>query len=457
MKLIVSIFFTLLLSSAFAQKKVMQNEDKALWNRIRSVNISNSGDYVLYSLEKGEKDQTIQLLKINGEQIMTHERSKGGQLSYNSEYAIFKVNAWKDSITEMKRRKVKKKDLPKDTLVIYDIEKKSFHKIPNVKSYSLPEKWSGVVAYMLEAKQPKKKDKTKKDSTNTKEKDTLKTKKKKLKKVSKDNGFHLVIRNLANGKEDTLKYVHSYKMAKKGKHLLYATSGEVDSLGGGVYHYDVEKSVKTLLLKSHHKTTYPQLGISESGKRIGFVVDADSTKSLIKKPKLYSWNSGDNEAKLIVDSKNNASNLLVSKDRSLEFSKNENRLFFGLRPKPIVQDTTLLDEEIVNVEVWTYNEPRLYTVQEIDVKDDKKKSFLSLWDFEQNKVIEIANADYDMVRYADEGNGDYAVIGNQKPYLLQSQWTVQFPADLQRVDLKTGERKDPQQPLRSLYQHPFLE
>ena len=442
MKTLTLIVFFSSFTIAFTQKKVMQNEDKALWNRIRSVNISNSGEYVLYALEKGEKDQSIQLLKINGEQIMAHERSKGGQFSYDSEYAFFKVNAWKDSITEMKRRKVKKKDLPKDTLVIYDIKKKTFQKIPNVKSYSLPEKWSGVVAYMLEAEKPKKKEKTKKDSSNTKENDTLKTKKKKLKKVSDDNGFHLVIRNLENGKEDTLKYVHSYKMAKKGKHLLYATSGEIDSLGGGVYHYDVEKSTKNLLLKSHHKTKYPQLGISETGQRVGFVVDADSTKSLIKKPKLYTWNLGNTNAKLIVDSENNASSLLVSNDRRLEFSKNENRLFFGLRPKPIVQDTTLLDEEIVNVEVWTYNEPKLYTVQEIDIKDDKKKAYLSLWDFEQNKMIQVANADYDMVRYADEWNGDYAVVANRKPYLLQSQWTIQFPADLQRVNLKTGERKD---------------
>ena len=43
--------------SITAQKKVMEHEDKAEWNRIRNVNISNSGDYVLYGLEKGEKDQ----------------------------------------------------------------------------------------------------------------------------------------------------------------------------------------------------------------------------------------------------------------------------------------------------------------------------------------------------------------------------------------------------------------
>ena len=426
-----------------AQKKVMQHEDKALWNRIRNVNISNSGDYVLYASEKGEKDQTIQLLSIKGDKLMAYPRSKGGQFSYDSNYAVFAVNAWKDSIREMKRRKVKKKNLPKDTLVIYDINEKSLKKIPNVKSYRLPEKWSGVVAYMLEAPKPPKKKKAKKDTANTKKPDSLKAKpKKKLKKVSKANGFHLVIRNLESGTEDTLKYVHRYAMAKQGRHLVYATSGLVDSLGGGVYHYDIDKVQKTLLLASHHKTKYPQLGISESGKRVGFVVDADSTKSLIKKPNLYAWNLGDTKAEMIVNSETNASKLLVSSDRRLEFSKNENRLFFGLRTTPIVQDTTLLDEEIVNVEVWTYDEPRLYTVQELDVKNDKKKSFLSLYDFSTNKTIQIANTDYDVARYGDEGNSNYAVIGNRTPYLLQSQWTAQRPMDVQRVDLTTGERQD---------------
>jgi hypothetical protein len=214
-----------------AQKKVMEHDDKALWNRIRNINISNSGDYVLYALEKGEKDQTIQLLETDGDFIMSHPRSKGGQFSYDSKYAVFTVNAWKDSITEMKRRKVKKKDFPKDTLVIFDIEGNSTTKIPNVKSYRMPEKWSGIVAYMLEEIKPPKKDKSK-----AKEKDTAQAKnkkKKKVKKVSKDNGYHLVIRNLEGGAEDTIKFVHSYAMAKEGQHLVYATSGGVDSLGGG--------------------------------------------------------------------------------------------------------------------------------------------------------------------------------------------------------------------------------
>ena len=158
---------------------------------------------------------------------------------------------------------MKKKDFPKDSLVIYDIKNKVIQKIPNVKSYKLPEKWSGIITYQLEAKK-------KKDTAKTKIKDTTKTKKK-LKKVSKENGFHLVIRQLANAKEDTIKYVLQYS--------TYATSGEKEKTTGGVYRYNVDKQEHTLLFSSHSKTKYPQLNISELGKRVGFVVDADSTFS----------------------------------------------------------------------------------------------------------------------------------------------------------------------------------
>lgn len=434
----VIVLFLLFLStlSVSAQKKVMQHEDKALWNRIRNVNISNSGDHVLYALDKSEREQTIHLKSIKGELIMSHPRSKSGQFSFDSRFVAFSVNAWKDSIKEMKRRKVKKKDLPKDTLVIYNIRKQSIAKVANVKSYKMPEKWSGIVAYMLEPvkAKKKKKDAKKKDTTQ------VKKKQKKVKKVSKDNGYHLVIRQLESGVEDTLKFVHRYSIAKEGQFIIYATSGEELKGNGGIYRYDAKTRKSKQLFESHYKTKYPQLGISESGKRIGFVVDVDSTKSLVKKPNLYAWNQSESKAKLIVSSEKNGTDLLVSGDQRLNFSENESRLFFGLRTTPIVKDTTLLPEEIVNVEVWTYDEPRLYTVQELQVKNDRKKAFLSVYDFNQNKMIQVANPEFDQARYADEGNSDFAIVGNNTPYMLESQWTAQRPLDIQRVNLKTGER-----------------
>jgi len=423
----------------------MQHDDKALWNRIQGMRISHSGDYVLYGLDQEQRDRTIYLKDSKGKEIMSYPRTKGGQFSFDSKYVAFTVNAWKDSITAMKRKKVKKKDFPKDSLVIYDIKSKSITKIANVKSYRMPEKWSGFVTYMLEPAKAKKKKADKKKVDATKKKDTTAIKKPKKpktkpKKVSKTNGYHLVVRNLENGVEDTLKFVTRYSLAKEGKFLTYATSGEKTKENGGVYRYNAETGERTLLLDSHYKTKYPQLSISESGNRIGFVVDADSTKSLVKKPNLYAWSQGDKSAKRIVSSEQNAANMLVSSDQFLRFSKNEERLFFGLRTTPVVKDTTLLPEEIVNVEVWTYDEPRLYTVQELQVNSDKRKAYLSLYDFNQSKMISIADPEYDIARYGDEGNSDYAIVANMTPYMLQSQWTAQRPMDMQRVDLKTGER-----------------
>lgn len=432
MRIIGTLLLCCLITSLSAQKKVMQHEDKALWNRIVSPQIANNGNYVLFETEKGEKDKTLHIKTTEGTSLLSYSRTKGARFTYDSDYAVFTVNAWKDSIKELKRKKVKSKDLPKDTLVIIEIQNQKLLKIPNVKSYQIPKKWSGIVSYLLEPE---------KESKNKKKDDDDSTNSTKVKKVSKDNGYHLVIQALNDGSTDTIKFVKTYQIAEKAKIITYVTTGD-DKTQAGVYQYDVQSRKKTVLFESHDKTKYPQLSISTSGSRIAFVVDADTTKAQIHKPSLMAWKSNDTKASEIVQSENNERKLLVSGDAKLLFSKDENRLFFGLRTEPILQDPDKLDEEIVNVEVWTYDEPRLYTVQELDVKKDQKKSFLTLYDFKQKKMIPIANEEYDVARYSDEGNGAYAVIANATPYQLESQWTAQLPMDLKRVDLTTGKQRE---------------
>ena len=75
----------------------------------------------------------------------------------------------------------------------------------------------------------------------------------------------------------------------------------------------------------------------------------------------------------------------VSSDGMVSFSKDESKLYFGLALPEIYQDTSLLDEEIVNVEVWSYDEPRLYTIQEKQLNNDKKKSFQTVYHLKKTK------------------------------------------------------------------------
>ena len=430
-KLFYSLIFFLFSLSSYSQKQILDHKDFEVWNTINMSAISSNGDYVMYSLLKGEKDSHLYIKNKHGDLIFDHERSEKAKFTYDSRFAVFTIKPWKDSITEMKRFKVKKEKIPKDSICIYDINNKKLEKIANVKSYKLPKKWSNYIAYTIENYN---------DKSNLKKKETSKIKANK--KISSKNGYPLIIRNLNTSAEDTIPYVTSYYFANEGSVLAYSTTGKKNKIKPGVYVKDLNSNLTKHVFDSHNKTKYFNLNLSDSGKNIGFIVDTDSTKSYQRPYELYSWNSKNEKARLLVSKKNSPRGYKVSSDGNIMFSKDESKLYFGLALPEIVQDSLLLEEEIVNVEVWTYDEPRLYTVQEMQLKNDKKKSFLAVYHLKADKLIQLANKKFPNSTLTYNGNSDYALISNPEPYQLSSQWTGQFSKnDLAIVNIKTGMSK----------------
>ena len=150
------LFSLLILISTFtfSQKKILDHQDFEIWNTIKNPTISPNGSYIMYSLEKGEADNFLKIKDAKASIILEHDRAQKGQFTFDSNYALFTIKAWKDSILEMKRKKVKKDKLPKDSLGIYNLIDDSLVKIANVKSYKIPEKWSGFIAYQFEENKP---------------------------------------------------------------------------------------------------------------------------------------------------------------------------------------------------------------------------------------------------------------------------------------------------------------
>jgi len=110
--------------SVTAQKKVLDHPDFDIWNTIRSQSISNNGKLIMYSLERGEKDRFLKIKDEKARAIFNYDRVAGGQFTYDSKHAVFTIKKWKDSITEMTRRKVSKSKMAKDTLGIYNVSNK---------------------------------------------------------------------------------------------------------------------------------------------------------------------------------------------------------------------------------------------------------------------------------------------------------------------------------------------
>jgi dipeptidyl aminopeptidase/acylaminoacyl peptidase len=423
------------ITTSFSQKKVLDHKDFEIWNAIKNQKISSDGNTIMYSIEKGEKDSHLKIKNNKSQLTFEHERGENGTFTNNSKFALFTIKPWKDSIKELKRKKVKKDKLPKDTLAIYTVENKSLSKIANVKSYKTPEKWDGFVAYLLEDIKAvkKEKDSTKKDTIKTKDK-----KSKKSKKVGKDNGYHLVLRDLNTTKQDTFKFVTEYLFAKEGKRLAFTTTGVDSTVNAGIYVLNLENKQLTAVFEADEKAKYYQLNFSDSGKNLGFVADLDTTKVQVRPNELFYWTEGKSTAQKMLDANSAPKGYRVSSDGNVYFSKDETKLYFGLAKPPIVKDTTLLDEEIVNVEVWTYDEPRLYTVQELQVKNDAKESYVTAIHLATNKLVQLGSIEYPDTRIGDEGNAEFALLSNPEPYLLESQWTGNSARDYAIVNTNTG-------------------
>jgi dipeptidyl aminopeptidase/acylaminoacyl peptidase len=421
MKFRIASILLLISVSAFGQKKVLDHPDFDIWNTIQNQSISRSGDFIMYSLEKGEQDNHLKIKDAKANTIFEHERSENGRFTYNSDYALFTIKAWDNDIRELKRAKTAKDKMPKDTLGIYDLNKKSLTKISHVRGYKLPAKWSGWVAYQLEEIKTKKKEGEKAP-----------------KKVSAKNGYHVVLRNMSSGNQDTLKYVTNYLFAEEGKRFAFITTG-TDDTSSGVYHIDLDKrNTSTVFVATKGK--YAKLTLSASGEKIGFVADLDTTKVQVRPNALYTWNEGMNSADKIVDAASAPSGYRVSSDGNISFSEDESKMYFGLATPPIIEDTTLIDEEIVNVEVWTYDEPTLYTVQELQVNNDRRKSYLTAIHLnEGNKLVQLATTSYPNVSIGNEGNSNFALANTSAPYDLERQWEGGSKRDYAIVNATTGE------------------
>ena len=436
MKFIFTFLSFVFITSIYSQKKVLDQSDLELWNAIKGEQISPNGAYVSYGLEKGEKDETLKLVSKTGDAIYEYSRSEKGQFTYDSEYLLFTIKAWKDTINALKQRKTKKDKMPKDTLGIYSINHAALTKIGNIKSYKIPEKWSGFVAYYLDEIKEKKEEKKEGDSSEI----NAKKENKNIKKVSKKNGYHLVLRNLATSQQDTFKFVMDFTFAKKGKYFAYATSGLNKDDNASVNVINLENK-QSYTIHEAKKAQYFQLNFSETGKQLAFVADSDSTKVQQRPTELMYWKEGTRFAQKLMDVQSAPQGYHISQYGNVSFSKDESKLFFGLAAPKIIKDTLLTDDTIVNVEVWTYNEPRLYTVQELQIKNDSVKSFQSVIDLSnKNKFIQLGDYTYQDVQLTDEGNAAYALISNETPYELESQWTADNSKDFALVNTKTGER-----------------
>jgi|694.fasta_scaffold00299_60 dipeptidyl aminopeptidase/acylaminoacyl peptidase len=482
MKQIILFLQLLVLSmAALAQKKVLDHTVYDGWQSIGERKISADGEWVAYTIDIQEGDGLLVVQRSDSSFKQTFSRGYNLAFTNDNLFLVFKV---KPAYLDTRNAKIKKKkpeDQPKDSLVILDLTTKTTQSFADVASYKMPKNAVGYLSFLKIKKsmdsvlKPAPKDSIKQKI------DTLKQqvpiliehqpeKKQKRKLTAKgeqdqessddtemnedaegdDNasqtvqeGSNLVLYNFSNKTQSTFPFTNEYYWSENGKILLMESSASKNNKNRkplvSIWR-TVENRLDTILLGGND---FKGFAIDKNGYQISFLAERDSAfKSPQKFYKLWYWKNGDQEASVIADrfTIGMKVNWTINDNYVPNFSKSGNRLFIGTAPVKSIKDTSLVEMDLVKLDVWHYNDDYLQPYQLRNLQQEERKSYLSMYDLQTKSFIQLGDLDLPQVLISNEGDGSFFLGMSDVGKRVSMQWEGGTKKDIYTVNPTTGVR-----------------
>lgn len=479
------IFFlvaVLLAGSVYAQhKQPLDHSVYDSWQSVGERRISNDGKWIVYTVDVQEGDDTLVICSSDNQYKEKIPRGYQATITEDSRFAVFKI---KPPYAEIRNARIKKKssdDSPKDSLAIVELGKGFVVKEARVKSYMMPEKNAQWIAWQFEKPL---KDTTEKKNTGS---DSLALKMdssrkviqepsaeqiKKRRKITNpqiiknDNGVGenpndapyvngatggsaaqgtlLVIYDLGSNVKRMMEGVNEYVWSKTGNILLTEiTATKKDSLRKPAIciYRTTENSFDTIMKGGND---FRHFAIDEEGYQVAFVAERDSSANALQRfYKLWYWKNGYDSAMVIVD-RNSVGMPIgwsVSANANLHFSKSGRRLFLGTAPAQPPKDTTLIDIDLVNVDIWNYKDDYLQPMQLKRLDADLKKSYAAMISLDTKNFIQLGDEQVPEVVMGREGDADFFVGITDEGKRIALQWEGRTLKDIYVIDPADGSRK----------------
>ncbi len=461
-----ALFLLVLPFFSAAQKKPLNHTVYDAWQSTGERLISHDGKWVVYTLTPQEGDATLYIQATDGKDFKKAiPRGYNALITEDSRYVVFKIKPPYQQTREARIKKKKPEDLPKDSLAVVELGKDDLWKVAKIKSYKTPKKGIEWVAYHKEkdptalraAGLP-----TQKTVDSLKQTiDSLVLLVKEIKNVKGGNadaldadedpanangatgGSDLVLRHLVSHKEVTFKNVADYYFNDLGTVLLIksAKSPQDAASQNAVVLYDHLTETRDTILKGGND--FKNFALTQDGSRIAFVAERDTTKKALQKfYQLYLYESGDDCARVLIDKHTAGMQVgsTVSEHGEVSFSKSGNRLFFGTAPIPIPKDTSLVDIDLVKLDIWHYKDDYLQTQQLFNLQRELKRSYLAVYDFAQHQMKQIGSKGLPNIVPTDEGDGAYFIAVTDTGRRVEAQWNGQTKKDIYAAEVATGQK-----------------
>ena len=383
-------------------QKAMNPQDLEAWKRITTRSISNDGQWAAAMFSPWKGDSEVQLLSVDGKAVYSYSPASEVKFSSSAAYALVKKVPADALMDELKLKKTKKDKMPMDELIIRHLKNGTEWSIDSLKGYKLAEEGEWL-AYQ----------RTRKDSS-------------------------LVVVSLDGTQKYVLPSASAYGFAEEKAALYFVTKEDKDGQKPGMYVWTPETPQPVLVKEG--KGVFVQPVFDKAGSKLAFLYTDDKKEKDYTMALWVSENAGEAREVVTRATAGLPEGWVVSPNQRLSFSDDASRLFLGTAPAPLRKDSTVLEANRPNVQVWNWDEPVQYTVQHYNVKRDLKKSYAAVYQLNDNKLVQIADVELPDAQLPVKGMGDWALVSTSKPYSLSSMWEGRTRSDYYKVSLATGER-----------------
>lgn len=429
-KLLLLSLLSLLTISALAQKPALDHSVYDGWKTAGRITIPNDGEWAYYTVSPQEGDIRLEIYNVKTGKTYTIPRASTATISMDGTKMVFKIAPFFQQKRQARIDKKKPDQMPKDTLGIIDLATGDITKYPDLKAFKTGDKMTDFVAFQITPPAPDKK----------KAKDTIATKEEAKKQGRKEDLYILNIKTMAI---DTLSGVSSYSFAKEGDKLVFTTKPDKkDTLTQtGIFLYNPATKEQSALLTGDKKATFGSFYFNEDGTKIAFYANLDTAKDAKKNLDIYLSNGGKAEILVAKDDAGIPKGWKINEKGAISFRNNDSYALFSTCPVPREKDTTLVEFEQPQLDIWTWNEDYLPTEQKVRNKRGLP-SYTAKIDLAAGaKMIQLADEELPRAFVGEDNTQDYLITSSDKPYRIQSQWDREAISDVYKVSLKDGSRE----------------
>ena len=452
---------------ARAQQRPITAKDFDSWRSISGQTLSHDGQYLAYGVfpQEGDGEVIVRDLKANKDMPhipagqlppppMDDPNAEGPpppraiKLSFSEDGKTLVFLAYA-SHAAVEKAKTDRRGAAHEELVIVDLGAAKVTRVADVKSFQLPEKGNGALAYQKyappaanrpgssAAAEPTAAEPANEDGFDEQDQRGAGRATTGSATPNSQFGSELILRKLTDGSERTFADVLEYALAKDASTLAFSvTSPKTET--DGVFVVATAAGEPRALATG--KGRYEHLTWDDKINELAFIGNPSADADAKKPPyKLYLWKTTEPKAAEIVSAAMPGLHpgYVIADHATLTFSKDGARLFFGDGPSPPPPHATAIDEDKPSFDLSRTKDDYIQPLQKVRAPADLNRSFRAVYLIPQHKALQLA--DETMPELQPNEQARYALGIDDREYRPALDYGDR-EADYYLVDVETGKR-----------------